>query len=91
MAKLELTRRQFIELASAAATVTQLDRASPLEGLTVPPNHSAAGVRNTIPLNLNLRFQRQEAPGSAVEAPFMGAEKPGYDGFTATATASSFF
>ncbi|MGO8719147.1 MAG: glycoside hydrolase family 2 TIM barrel-domain containing protein [Acidobacteriaceae bacterium] len=79
MAKLELTRRQFIELAGAAATATQLDRPSPLEGLTVAPNRSDAGVRNNFSLNRSWRFQRQESPGSAIEAKFIGAEKPGYD------------
>lgn len=79
MVKLELTRRQFIELAGAAATATQLNRASSLDGLTVAPNRLDTGIRNTYPLNRNWRFQRQETPGSAIEAGFIGAEKPGYD------------
>ncbi len=36
-------------------------------------------LRNTIPVNSDWRFKRQSAPGGAVEAEFVGAEKAGYD------------
>ncbi len=79
MTKLELTRRQFIELAGAAATSAQLSRSVPVEALTLPAKNIEGDVRMTVPVNRNWRFMRQASPGSAVEALFIGAEKPGYD------------
>ena len=35
--------------------------------------------RQVLPLNANWKFNRQSTPGAAVEAAFVGAEKPGYD------------
>jgi beta-galactosidase len=45
-------------------------------------NSEAAGVselRLKLPFNDGWRFKRQAAPGAAVEAEFVGAEKPAYD------------
>lgn len=80
----ELSRRRFMELAGAVATATQLDRPSPLEGLTVDSPRLNSGTQETYPLNRNWRFMRQAAPGSAVEAIFINAEKPEYDDSTWT-------
>ncbi len=75
----ELTRRRFIEIAGAAATASHLEGSAPLDAFNLPAQKSNGVVRMTIPLNCNWRFQRQETPGSAIEAKFAGAEKPGYD------------
>jgi hypothetical protein len=76
MSNSELTRRQFIEMAGAAATSAKL-RFMGLDA--VPSAKEDEGARLTIPFNRNWRFMRQASPGSAVEAQFIGAEKPGYD------------
>src|ERR1700677_3052759 len=79
MTKLELTRRQFIEVAGIAATSAQLNRSMPAEALTPTAKSLDGKVRQTITVNRGWRFMRQAAPGSAVEAQFVGIEKPGYD------------
>jgi beta-galactosidase len=79
MTKLELTRRQFIEIAGIAATSAQLNRGMPAEALTPTAKGLDGKVRQTIAVNRGWRFMRQAAPGSAVEAQFVGIEKPGYD------------
>ncbi len=79
MRNLELTRRQFIEIAGAAATVSQLQGGARLDASTLLPKNPDGDVRLTVPVNRGWRFKRQQSPGSAVEAGFIGAEKPEYD------------
>lgn len=79
MAKQELTRRQFMEIAGVAAASTQLTRSFPVEASTPPAHNSPGELRMNVPMNRNWRFMRQAAPGSAVEAQFIGAELPAYN------------
>jgi beta-galactosidase len=78
-----MSRRQFIGT-SVIGTVA----ADRLPGLIAHARESAAGreegeavgnLRVSARLNGDWRFKRQVAPGSAVEAEFVGAEKPQYE------------
>ena len=79
MTKLELTRRQFIEIAGAAAATSQLSRGMQASASTGAAGGNDSDTRVIVPVNRDWRFLRQAAPGGAVEAQFVGAEKPGYD------------
>src|ERR1700691_3611665 len=79
MTKLELTRRQFIEIAGAAAATSQLSRGMQASASTGAAGGNDSDTRVIVPVNRDWRFMRQAAPGGAVEAQFVGAEKPGYD------------
>src|SRR6266568_973037 len=66
----------------AAFLTAAAPSSGPGGGGALAQNRQAAGVselRLRLPLNDGWRFKRQASPGAAVEAEFLGAEKPGYD------------
>ncbi|PYV15396.1 MAG: hypothetical protein DMG21_15170, partial [Acidobacteria bacterium] len=75
-----------LPLLLAAAFLTAAATRPGLEGPgALAQNRRAVGdaeLRLRLPFNDGWRFKRQAAPGAAVEAEFVGAEKPAYDDST---------
>jgi hypothetical protein len=78
MANRELTRRRFIEIAGAAATVSQLQQRTQLEALARQTSDAQDNLRMNLPVNRDWRFMRQATPGSAVEARFISHQPVKY-------------
>jgi beta-galactosidase len=78
-----MSRRQFIGTsvisAVAAASIPALNGHARESTPGQKEGETLESLRVITPLNRNWRFKRQAAPGSAVEAEFVGAEKPQYD------------
>lgn len=68
-----------LALASWIALATVLPAQTPQPSRLKSTDPSFSRLRSSEPLNSGWRFKRQASPGEAVEAEFVGAEKPDYD------------
>lgn len=66
---------------SGAAASSGKPAATSASGAETSPA-APSDIRLRVPINAGWRFKRQASPGAAVEAEFMGAEKPGFDDST---------